>query len=100
MAQHKLERSQLVAPDAKTLRAIRKAMKDHDDAQVRLEAALITLEIVAEKTGALVVVSGEEPGERSTASGCARASKGIPRGRRRFARHRPPPRPWTGRLDR
>lgn len=78
VAQHKLERSRLVAPDAKTLRAIRKAMKDHDDARMRLEAALITLEIVPEKAGALVVVSGEEPGERSLSAGVPAQVKGSP----------------------
>ena len=78
LGQQKLERSRLIAPDAKTLRAIRKAMKEHDDAQVRLEAALITLEIVPEITGALVVVSGEEPGERSLSAGVPAQVKGLP----------------------
>ncbi len=78
LTRHKLERSQLVAPEAKTLRAIRKAIKDRDDAQIRLEAALITLEIVAENTGALVVVSGEETGERSLPLGVPVQVKGSP----------------------
>ncbi len=78
LAQYKLERSRLVAPDAKMLRAIRKAMKDHDDAQVRLEAALITLEIVPESTGALFVVDGEDPGERSLSAGVPAQVKGSP----------------------
>lgn len=78
LAGRKLERSQLVAPDAKTLRAVRKAIKDRDDARVRLEAALITLEIVAEKTGALVVVSGEETGERPMPAGVPTQVKGSP----------------------
>ena len=78
LAQHKLERSRLVAPDAKALRAIRKAMKDHDDARMRLEAALITLEVVLEKAGALIVVAGEEPGERSLSAGVPAQLKGSP----------------------
>ncbi len=78
LAQYKLERSRLVAPDAKMLRAIRKAMKDHDDAQVRLEATLITLEIVPESTGALFVVDGEDPGERSLSAGVPAQVKGSP----------------------
>jgi DNA repair exonuclease SbcCD ATPase subunit len=78
LARHKVERRQLVAPEAKTLRAVRKAIKERDDAQVRLEAALITLEIVAEKTGALVVVSGEETGERSLPAGVPAQIKGSP----------------------
>ena len=53
-------------------------MKDHDDARMRLEAALITLEIVPEKAGALVVVSGEEPGERSLSAGVPAQVKGSP----------------------
>lgn len=78
LTQYKLERSRLVAPDAKMLRAIRKAMKDHGDAQVRLEAALITLEIVAENAGALLVVDGEGPGERSLSAGVPAQVKGSP----------------------
>lgn len=78
LAQCKLERSRLVAPDAKMLRAIRKAMKDHDDAHVRLEAALITLEIVPENASALLVVEGEDPGERSLAAGVPAQVKGSP----------------------
>ncbi len=78
LAQHKLARSRLVAPDAKTLRAIRNAMKDCDEARMRLEAALITLEIVPEKAGTLVVVSGEEPGARSLSAGAPAQVKGSP----------------------
>ena len=78
LTQHKLERSRLVAPDAKMLRAVRKAMRDHDDAQVRLEAALITLEIVAENAWVLLVIEGESPGERSLSAGVPAQVKGSP----------------------
>ena len=78
LTQHKLERSRLVAPDAKMLRAVRKAMRDHDYAQVRLEAALITLEIVAENAGVLLVIEGESPGERSLSAGVPAQVKGSP----------------------
>ena len=78
LTQHKLERSRLVAPDAKMLRAVRKAMRDHDDAKVRLEAALITLEIVAENAGVLLVIEGESPGERSLSAGVPAQVKGSP----------------------
>ena len=78
LTHYKLEHSRLVAPDAKTLRAIRKAMKARDDAQVRLEAALITLEIVAENTGVLLVVDGEGPGERALSAGVPAQVKGSP----------------------
>ena len=43
---HKQERAELVAPDEKVLRAIRGAMKKRDEAQLRIDASLITLEIV------------------------------------------------------
>ena len=78
LTHYKLEHSRLVAPDAKTLRAIRKAMKARDDAQVRLEAALITLEIVAENAGVLLVVDGEGPGERALSAGVPAQVKGSP----------------------
>lgn len=78
LVQHKLERSRCVAPDAKTLRAIRKATKDRDDAGMRLDAALITLEIVPQKAGAMVVVSGEQPGEFSLSTGMPAQVKGSP----------------------
>ena len=78
LTHYKLEHSRLVAPDAKTLRAIRKAMKARDDAQVRLEAALITLEIVAENAGVLLVVDGEDPGERALSAGVPAQVKGSP----------------------
>ena len=74
----KRERNRLVAPNARMLRAIRKAMKAHDDAQVRLEAALITLEIVAENAGVLLVVEGEGLGERSLSAGVPAQVKGAP----------------------
>ena len=63
--QQRKERSELIAPVTKDLKAIRKAIKDRDDAQVQIEAALITLEIVPEQDGALTVVSGE-PAEDQT----------------------------------
>ena len=78
LQQRKKERSDLVAPDAKTLRAIRKAIKDRDEAQVRLEAALITLEIVPEKKGSLNVVAGEEIGTWTLTPGRPTEVKGSP----------------------
>ena len=78
LTHYKLERNRLVAPNARILRAIRKAMKAHDDAQVRLEATLITLEIVAENAGVLLVVEGESPGDRSLSAGVPAQVKGSP----------------------
>ena len=78
LTHYKLGRNRLVAPNARILRAIRKAIKAHDDAQVRLEAALITLEIVAENAGVLLVVEGESPGDRSLSAGVPAQVKGSP----------------------
>jgi len=74
----KRERSGVVAPDARTMRAIRKAIRDRDDAQVRLEAALITVEIVPERAGRLVVIAGEDTGERALAAAVAAQVQGSP----------------------
>lgn len=78
LEKRKKERSNLIAPDAKTLRAIRKAIKERDEAQVRLAAALITLEIVAEKKGPLQIVAGEEPGTLMLNPGVPTEVKGSP----------------------
>lgn len=78
LEKRKKERSNVIAPDAKILRAIRKAIKERDEAQVRLEAALITLEIVAEKKGPLQIVAGEEPGTLTLNPGVPTEVKGSP----------------------
>ena len=72
------ERAEVVAPEEKTLRAIRKAITDRDEAQVRLDAALISLEIVLKDKGKLLVVSGEKAGPRAVAAGVPLAIKGSP----------------------
>ena len=78
LIQRKKERGDLVAPDAKALRAIRKAIRKRDAAQTQLEAALITLEVVPEKAGTLEVVIGEEVGPRRFSSGRPTEVKGSP----------------------
>jgi len=72
------ERAALVAPDEKTLRAIRKAVKDRDEAQVRLDAALISVEVVPERDGVLEVVAGEQLGIRQLKRGVPIEEKGSP----------------------
>jgi len=72
------ERAELVAPDKNTLRAVRKAMKDRDEAQVRIDAALITLEVLPEKEVSLDVIAGEEPGTLSLRPGVPAQIKGSP----------------------
>lgn len=78
LVQRKKERSELVAPDARTLRAIRKAVREQDAAQVHLEAALITLEVIPEKAGSLEIVTGEETGTRTLSPGRPTKVKGLP----------------------
>lgn len=74
----KTKRAKLLAPDAKALRAMRKAIKERDEAKLQVEAALITLEIVPEKDGTAVVVTGEEPGKRKLRAGAPTQIKGSP----------------------
>lgn len=72
------ERSKLIAPDTKTLWAIGKAIKERDEAQVRIDAALITLEVTPEKDGTLVVIEGEEMGSVELRPGTPARIKGSP----------------------
>ncbi len=72
------ERTELVAPATKDLRAIQKATKERDEARIRIDAALITLEIVPEEAGSLEVISGEETGTKSLQPGKATKIKGSP----------------------
>jgi len=78
LAKRKKDRAAVLAPDDKTLRAIRKAIKDRDEAQLRLDAALIRLEVVAEAEGKLVVVAGEDIGPRSLTPGTPTVVTGSP----------------------
>ena len=74
----KSERAKLLSPDARALSAIRRAIKQRDEARLQVEAALITLEIVPEKDGTVIVVTGEEPGERKVRAGAPAQVKGSP----------------------
>ncbi len=53
-------------------------MKKRDEAQLRIEASLITLEIVPEKGGKLIVVAGEQPGEVDLSPGVPARVTGSP----------------------
>ena len=77
-AERKKERTRLVAPDAETLWNIGKALKDIDEAQVRIDASLITLEITPEQDGSLEVLSGDETGTRTLHTGSPTQIKGSP----------------------
>ena len=70
--------SKHIAPDDKTLRAIRKAITDRDAAQVRLDAALITLEIVSAGNASAEVLSGEETGPVELKGGIPFRIQGSP----------------------
>ncbi len=74
----KKDRGELVAPDDKTLSAIRKAMKKRDEAQLLIDSSLITLEVVSEKSGKLIIVTGEEPGEVELSPGIPARVTGSP----------------------
>ena len=78
LAERKRERADLVAPDARVLWAIGKALKDIDEAQVRIDASLITLEITPERDGSLEVLSGEETGTHTLHQGSPIQIKGSP----------------------
>jgi len=78
LTERKRERTDLVAPDARILWAIGKAIKERDEAQVRIDASLITLEITPEQDGSLEVISGEETGRHTLQQGSSTQIKGSP----------------------
>ncbi len=71
-------RTALVAPDRRTITAIRKAVKQRDDAQVLIDASLITLEVVPQRAGSIDVVAGEETGTKKLSTGKPVLIKGSP----------------------
>ncbi len=76
--ERKQQRNALRAPDAKTIRAARAALKERDNAQLRIEASLITLEIVPAKSGDAEVLSGELPGAVTLQADTPLQVKGSP----------------------
>ncbi len=70
--------AEVAAPDKAALAKIRKAMRERDDTQARLDAALITLEIVPEKPGTLEIVAGDATGSRSFSGGERLEIRGSP----------------------
>ncbi len=79
LAEVRSERGQVLAPDAATLKKIRKANADLREADIRLDAALISVEIVPERDCSVSVIAGEATGLRqSFAGGSAAAFKGSP----------------------
>ena len=70
--------AEIMAPDRSDLAKIRKAIKERDDAQVHLEAALITVEVVPEKPVSIEILAGENPGEKELSAGDRMEIKGAP----------------------
>jgi len=73
------ELAAFLAPDAEALSAVRAAARELEDASVRLESAMITIEIVPEHAGSADVIEGEERGPRQIAAGAPAQFHGSPR---------------------
>ncbi len=78
LGERKQQRAALFAPDGKALRAIRKAIKERDEAQVRIEAALVTLEITPAADALATLLAGEEPGPKPLRAGAPASFRGSP----------------------
>ncbi len=74
----KADLAKLVAPDAKTLKAIRAAAQKKVETAAQLEASLITLLIVPDGAEMIIVEAAENPGGRSLAAGERCEIKGAP----------------------
>lgn len=72
------KRDEVVSPDGKALEEIRRAIKERDDANFRVSASLITLEIVPESDGNMDIISGEETGLKNLRQGVPLQVKGSP----------------------
>jgi DNA repair exonuclease SbcCD ATPase subunit len=75
---HKKARAALVAPDRRTLKGVRKAIQEKDEARLLMDAAMITLEIVPGKKGVMEVITGEETGQVKLSAGKSAIIKGAP----------------------
>jgi DNA repair exonuclease SbcCD ATPase subunit len=78
LAVRKKERSDTIVPDTKMMRAIRRQIKQRDEAQSRIDASLISVEIVPQNDGLLDVVAGEKIGPRTLHSGAPTLIQGSP----------------------
>jgi len=78
LTNRKQERLKLVAPDAKVLRAVRKTIQDRDETRLRIEASLITLEIVPGKEGKIEILAGENAGSQPLPAGKPTQVQGSP----------------------
>ncbi len=71
-------RAGLAAPDGGTLRAVRQAVRERDEAQTLIDASLITLELVPAQPGRMEVLAGESPGTVGLEQGTPVQAKGSP----------------------
>ena len=78
LASRKNDRAAFIAPGPRALRAIRKAAREHDDAKAKIEASLISLEVVTESNGLLDVVAGEHLGPLPLGAGTPALVQGSP----------------------
>ena len=72
------ERSNLVAPDAKTIKSLRRLFQDRNDAEQAMDFALLRFEITPKANGRLDVVKGEGPGTIKLSAGATVTVKGSP----------------------
>lgn len=72
------ERRALSAPDAGAMREIRRAAAKRDEARARLDAAMITLELVTEREETLEVIAGETSKGRTLRAGQSFLVRGSP----------------------
>jgi len=70
------QRATLVAPDARSIKFLRKTFQERDDAKLHMDSAMLRLEIVPEVSGRLDIVRGEEPGTIRLSAGASAIIKG------------------------
>ncbi|MFH1531459.1 MAG: AAA family ATPase [Pseudomonadota bacterium] len=78
LGQHRDARNGLLAPAPEDLEAIRGLQARIREDRVRLEAALVTLEVVPDRDTAAEVLAGDEPGPRDLAGGSPGIVRGAP----------------------
>lgn len=78
LADRRQARVAIVAPSANTLRSIREAIQERNTAKTMLDAAMISLEIVPEKSGVIEVLRGETSGTIEVSGGKIVTVKGVP----------------------
>lgn len=72
------ERNKIVTPDKKQLKKIREVIKARDEASIRLDASLITLEIVPYKNEQLNIIEAETSGSKTLSPNESIQVKGSP----------------------